>query len=311
MDNSITKENKVKLFFKKLLAGILIGIAFIIPGFSGGSVAAIIGVYDELVGAIADIFKQFKKSVLTLLPVAIGMIIGIVALLFPLKWALSAYPIPTVCLFVGLALGGIPSITVKIQGKPNVFNCLSLFIPLLIAISLSFIPVASDVDLININFVGYIILFFVGMIGSMALVVPGISGSMLLLILGYYNPIVRMLTDNLLKGNNVGIAIAVLACVGLGIVVGFFAISKLMKFLLNKYPRNTYFAILGFIIGSIPTVFVSTMKESGLTVAQLPTSPWYWVISVLLLCVGFAMSFLFVIYARKNNQADNTEQTDE
>ena len=179
-------EKKLSLFgafFLDLLKGMAIGVAFIIPGFSGGSIAAILGIYEKLVGAIADIFKSFKKSVKTLLPIAIGMVIGVLMLLFPLSWALGAYPIPTVCLFVGLAIGGIPSITEKIPGKPSVKNLIALLIPLILAASLSFLPLGNEVDLLGLNLGGHLLLILIGAVGSTALVIPGISGSMILLIL--------------------------------------------------------------------------------------------------------------------------------
>ena len=109
------KCKKVAAFFTDILRGVGIGVAFIIPGFSGGSVAAILGIYEKLVGAIADIFKHFKKSVLTLLPIFIGMLLGIAALIYPIQLGLRNFPIPTVSLFVGLALGGIPSVTEKMK----------------------------------------------------------------------------------------------------------------------------------------------------------------------------------------------------
>ncbi|MDE6273922.1 MAG: DUF368 domain-containing protein, partial [Clostridiales bacterium] len=111
------KNNAVVEFLVRILQGVAIGIAFIIPGFSGGSVAAILGIYEKLVGAIADIFKSFKKSILFLIPIAIGMVIGIGALIVPIKIALEHYPIPTVTLFVGLALGGLPSVTDQVKGQ--------------------------------------------------------------------------------------------------------------------------------------------------------------------------------------------------
>ena len=251
-------KGSLRSFLLDVVRGAAIGVAFIIPGFSGGSIAAILGIYEKLVGAIADIFKSFKKSILTLLPIALGMVCGIVALLFPLEWALGAYPIPTVCIFVGLALGGLPSVTEKLTGKIKPTNVLAFAIPLVAAFSLSFLPIGSDIDLFTLGFGGYVLLFIVGLVGSSALVVPGISGSMLLLILGYYNPLVSMMTDNLLRGENVGVSISVLATAGAGIAVGFVLISVIMKKLLASCPRGTYFAILGFILGSIPTVFIST-----------------------------------------------------
>ena len=113
-----------------VIHGMAIGIAFIIPGFSGGSIAAILGIYEKLVGAIAELFKSFEKSMRTLLPIFVGMACGIVALLFPLGWALEAYPIPTVCIFVGLALGGLPSVTDKLRGKIKPTNIISFILPL-------------------------------------------------------------------------------------------------------------------------------------------------------------------------------------
>ena len=162
----------------------------------------------------------------------------------------------------------------------------------------------EDVNLLALEPWEYIILFLVGILGSAALVVPGISGSMILLILGYYNPIVNMITDHFLKGRDILTSLLVLGSVGLGICVGFIGISVIMKFLLARCPRGTYFAILGFIIGSIPTVYVSTAKDAGLTLATLPSSPWHWIACVLLLAVGLALSLSLIILSRKRQKAE-------
>lgn len=299
------KQNRAVGFLADILRGVAIGVAFIIPGFSGGSVAAILGIYERLVGAIADIFKRFKQSFMTLLPIALGMLLGIAALILPIQWGLKHYPIPTVMLFVGLALGGLPSITENLKGaRFNWKYALACAIPLIAAASLSFLPLAGDVDLFSLNAGGYLLLVVIGAVGSCALVVPGISGSMLLLIFGYYNPVVALVTDHLLRGADVGISIAVLACLVVGVIVGFFAISVLMKFLLKKYPRGTYYAILGFIVGSVPAVFVSTIREAAPELSTLYSSPWYWVVAVLLLIIGVVLSFLLVWYAKKKEKKE-------
>jgi len=307
--NEQPKRVGAKEYFKSFLPdvarGFGMGIAFIIPGFSGGSVAAILGIYEKLIGAVADIFKHFKRSVLTLLPIFIGLVLGAVSLLFPLGWALDKFPLPTVSLFVGLALGGMPSITEKIDGKPKAPHLASLSVAMLSAIALCFAPTGADVDLLSLNFGGYLILFVIGIIGSSALVIPGISGSMLLLILGYYNPLIKIMTDNLLAGENVGKSILVLGSAGLGIIVGFFVISVIMKLLLEKCPKGTYFAIVGFIVGSLPTVYVSTAKDAGMTFKTLPNSPWHWVLCVALLVIGFLLAFLFVKKVGGKKKAKN------
>ena len=292
-------KRSLKSFLYDILAGFGIGIAFIIPGFSGGSVAAILGIYERLVGAIADIFKDFKRSFMTILPIFIGIVIGAVSLLYPLGWALSAFPIPTAALFVGLALGGIPSITDNVRGKIRPLNIAAFLIPLVFALSLSFIPSLGDVSLLSSGPLEYIILFFVGVLGSSALVVPGISGSMILLILGYYNPIVSLIINNFIGGEERLTAFFILMTVGIGIIVGFIGISMIMKQLFRVAKRGTYFAILGFIIGSVPTVFVSTASDAGYITEGLPSEPLYWVMSVVMLLVGVALSLYVVLRAKK------------
>ena len=293
------KNGTVKNFFSDLASGYAIGIAFIIPGFSGGSVAAILGIYERLVGAIADLFGSFKESIKTLLPIGLGLVLGAASLLFPLSLALEWAPLPTVSLFIGLAIGGLPSVTGKIDKGIKFSSVLATLIPTVLALSLALLPIGAEKNLFALDFGGYILLFLIGIIGSAALVVPGISGSMLLLILGYYNPIVKVLTEHLLLLRDIIPSLAVLGVTGLGILVGFFAISKLMKLLLSRYPSATYCAILGFIIGSLPTVYISTAKDAGLTLSALPTSPWHYVICALLLALGVAVSLSLIRFAKK------------
>ncbi len=300
MEQTHKITDSVKDFFTHILHGFAIGIAFIIPGFSGGSVAAILGIYEKLISAIADVFKSFRSSIKLILPIAIGMALGIISLLFPLKWALREFPLPTVSLFVGLAIGGMPSITDKVKDRRADFkNLIALILPAVAVISVSFLPLASDKNLLDLSFGGYFLLFLIGILGSAALVVPGISGSMLLLIFGYYNPLVNLATDHLLVGKDVGISILVLGVTGLGIVVGFLAISVIMKLLFKKFPRGTYFAIIGFIVGSIPTIYASTIKEAGLDMSDLSLSPIHIISCALLLILGSAVSYATVIYSRK------------
>ena len=305
MNKSTAGRRVGKGFLADVFAGYLIGVAFIIPGFSGGSIAAIVGIYERLINAITGIFTDFKKSIKTLLPIGIGLVLGVLSLMKPLELALTWAPIPTVSLFVGLALGGMLSVTDKVKGKVGAANAFALAIPLLASAGLCFIPTGADIDLFALDLGGYAMLFSVGLLASAALVVPGISGSMLLLILGYYNPIIKIMTQHLFAFKDIGQSLAVLGVAGAGIIIGFFIISYVMKWLLKTCPRGTYFAIIGFIVGSMPSAFVSTAKEAGMTAGNLPTSPWHWVACVLLLILGFVSAWLFVLKAKK--LADKTE----
>lgn len=306
------KGGAVLSFFTDIARGAAIGVAFIIPGFSGGSVAAILGIYEKLVGAIADIFKSFLKSVRILAPILLGMIIGIAALIFPIAWGLRSYPVPTVSLFVGLALGGLPSITDKVKGKPSAGQIVAGVVALAVAAALSFLPIAGDVNLFALEWWGYLLLVVIGAVGSCALVVPGISGSMLLLIFGYYNPVVNLFLEHLLRGDQVGVCLAVFACLAVGIVIGFFAISVLMKFLLKKYPKATHFAIIGFIVGSVPAVYASTYRDSVTKIgaeglAVLHASPLYWIATACAFAIGLGLSLLLVKYAKRKSEIKKSE----
>lgn len=303
-------EEKKSSFLADVLRGGGMGAAFIIPGFSGGSVAAILGIYEKLVGAVAGLFVSFKRSFMTLLPIFLGLVIGVISLLFPLEWALGEFPFPTVSLFVGLTIGCMPSITVYLRGKIKWCHAVAFFIPFFLSISLSFLPVSADKNLLSLELFDYFILFLVGIIGSSALVIPGISGSMLLLILGYYNPIVKMITEfiksvvSLLTGGGASSdeiirPLLVLISVGGGIITGFIGISVIMKKMFEIAKRGTYFAIVGFILGSLPAVYVSCAKETGSTPSSVFSSPLLLSCCAVLLAVGVLFSYFIVILARK------------
>ena len=296
------KPNPAVEFLTNILRGAAIGVAFIIPGFSGGSVAAILGIYEKLVGSVADIFKNFKRSFLFLLPIALGMLIGIAALIFPIQWGLANFPIPTVTLFVGLSLGGLPSVAERVKGKPQWHNFIAFLIPCAVAACLIFLPVGRNVDLYSMNAGGYLLLVLIGAVGACALVVPGISGSMLLLIFGYYTPLVEVVTKHLLHGADVGVSLLVLLLTAIGLLAGFFAISVLMKFLMKRFPRGTHFAILGFIVGSIVAVYVTTVRNTPASLSPLYANPWYWVVSAVLLLVGAALSYGLYRYSKRKSE---------
>ena len=301
-----TVEKRHFTFPRDFLFGVCIGAAFIIPGFSGGSVAAILGIYERLIDSITNLFNDTKKSIMTLLPVSLGLISGAVALLYPIGYFLSRYPLSTVSLFVGLTIGAIPSLLEKVKGRADRGELSLFFLALAASFAICFLPIGSGVDLFSLNFFGYVLLFLVGAVGACALVIPGISGSMILLMLGYYDPIVRMITNDFMRLQNVGHSILVLGILGVGIIVGFFLISFVMKRLLSYRPRATYFAIIGFIIGSLPNVYLSTMRSQGMLtpiygLVGMPPYPVFYVICLFLILLGAFASYNLSGLKRKMN----------
>lgn len=307
-----------------ILKGVLIGIAAIIPGFSGGTIACVVGCYDELIEAVSGIGKHFKQSVLTLLPFLLGILIGAMSI-FPISWGLNNYPLVTVCLFAGLLIGSIPSFHKNIKGKSNKNNILSAVICgtifLVIIILNLTIGEGNYVSLNSSAWWAYIVLLLAGMIGSAALVVPGISGSMVLMILGFYNPIMDIIKGFIqVVGNSLGLnlsldfassqfaeslnngfvlpAIFMILCFGIGIIIGFYLISKLMKYLLTKHKTATYFAIFSFILVSLVGIYAVPSYYEGL-------SPLEIVLSIVFLILGGLGSFYISKLAEKKETVEN------
>lgn len=251
-------------FLKDVLRGILIGIANIIPGVSGGTMMVSMGIYDDLIYSITHLFKQLKKSVMTLLPYFVGMAVGIVGLAFAIEYLFERFPLQTSMAFVGLILGGVPMLTKQVKKeKLGVAHILAfiVFFAFIILMQL-FGRNGEDVKLV-IGIIPLIKLFIVGVIASATMVIPGVSGSMMLMIMGYYNPILNAITDfitGVASGNwtNVLTVSASLVPFGLGVVIGIFAIAKLIEFLLARWKGITYCAILGLVVSSPVVILMST-----------------------------------------------------
>lgn len=174
---------------------------------------------------------------------------------------------------------------------------------LVAVIGMSFLGSGNSVDLSSsMSWYNYIILFIVGIVGSCALVIPGISGSALLLILGFWEPILTCFTE-LIKFNNFGHNFLVLFLFGVGVIVGFFLISKIMTYLLNKYHYQTFMAIIGFIVGSVFALFWQ-IKDNFIPEGNIIVII---IISVILFIAGFISSFAI---ARLDKQKDKVEEVE-
>lgn len=242
---------------KSILKGMVIGIANIIPGVSGGTMMVSMGIYDKLIHCITHLFSEFKKSVLFLIPIAIGMGIAIIASSFGLEWLFAHYPVQTNLLFIGLVLGGLPAIWKNIKGSSvragHVIAGL-LFFVLVVGLALMGEREGNAASM-TFNLINVIKLFGVGIVASATMVIPGVSGSMMLLLMGYYNPILTSINDfirSLVAFDIHGILVGcgVLVPFGIGVVAGIFAIAKLIEIIFAKFPLYAYWAIVGLIIAS-------------------------------------------------------------
>lgn len=282
-----------------------IGLAMIIPGVSGGTLAVLLGVYDKIIDSVGNLFKKFKESFLFLLPILLGAVMAFAALYCPLKYALNYAPFPTVLLFAGLMLGSIPDLVKKSNdnGFKN-FDAIGLALACFLVVGICFIPNLGNVDLsVDMDAPKYFLLLFMGMLASCALVVPGVSGSMLMLIFGYYQPLLN--TVSAMK-TSFGHSVLVLATFAAGLVIGFFTIAKLMQFLLKRSRRATYWSIVGFVIGSIPAVIITFFHDYGNGLTEY-LAPWQIAVGVICFVLGATGAFALARYTVKHAEKEKRQ----
>lgn len=275
---------------KNLLKGIVMGVANIIPGVSGGTMAVSMGIYDKLLHCVTHLFKEFKESMKFLIPIFIGIGIALVGLSFIIQPAFERFPLQTSCLFIGLIVGGLPAICQKVKGKGV---RLSYVLPFLIFFAIVVGMAAmgekegAAADL-SFNILSVIKLFIVGVIASATMIIPGVSGSMMLLLLGYYNPVISSIKNfitALVAFDMQGIlqGCGALVPMGLGIVVGIFAIARLIEILFEKFPIQAYWAIIGLIVASP----IAVLLMAGIASVS--------VLSVLVSIVTFGAGFVIAM----------------
>ena len=270
---------------KDVLKGMVIGIANIIPGVSGGTMMVAMGIYDKLIHCITHIFKEFKKSVLFLLPIAIGMGIAVIGGSLGLEMLFEKFPVQTNMLFIGLIVGGLPAIWKNVKGNSIKFGHIISFIVFfaLVAVMAFCGDATGNEASLSFSIINVVKLFVVGIITAATMVVPGVSGSMVLLLLGYYNPILSAITDfikALTSFDMPGIlaGIGILMPFGIGVIVGILAIAKLIEYIFNKFPLYAYWAIIGLIVAS-PIAIIAMASLPALNILNVSTG-------IVALCVG-------------------------
>lgn len=295
-------KSRVKEVLKDGAIGAGIGCAVIVPGISGGTIALITGAFKKIVTAVDHLFsKLFWKNLAILIPFGIGAVLAIAALYFPITLAFEYCMLAIVCLFAGFMIGSVPSVTDKVKDKKanakEITFCISGFIVVVLfgVLSLLFnLNTAVQQTFDNNSWYLYPIILLVGIISSTGLIVPGFSGSMLLMVIGFYDKILNLVKQ---ISSEPGLAILRLFTFAVGVALGFILFSKLMKKLFEKYPRETNFVVLGFLIGSIIAIFINDQMfdyfRTSLGTLDFILSP------IFLIC-GFVGSYSIVVYIRKH-----------
>ena len=255
----------MKNHIMNVLKGIAIGIANVIPGFSGGTMAVMVKIYDLFVYAFANFFNDFKNVIKKCWSLFVGIILGILIALVTIVKLLEVIPFITVIFFVGLIIGSIPTIYKKAkQGKLKIADIIGFIIAIVVIVGLPLLP-QNDVQ-VSYNIGLYIILFVLGIICSSAMVIPGVSGSLVLMAFGYYSFVMITIKD-LLKNlfnfslDNYWNMFISIACFALGCLIGIVFISKLIAKLTKMYPKTVFFTILGLLVASPFSIIYATCNE--------------------------------------------------
>lgn len=274
--------------FKNIIKGFAMGSSDLVPGVSGGTIALLLGIYDDFITSVSGIFsKHFKKSIMFLLPIVIGMGLALGILSSVINYLLAEHEVPTMFFFTGLILGLIPFL-LRISHFKQTYTAkhwLVVVIAIVVLVILSLISGGySEAKPSTIDMsVGMMVKYFIaGICASSAMLLPGVSGSFVLLLFGVYGTVTFAISEIVRLNFS---ALPVIILVGLGVICGFLVASKLIKFLLSKYTYLTYAAILGLVIGSLFSVFPG-----------LPTTGLSWIISIITLVVGFLVSHILGKY---------------
>ena len=277
-----------------VIKGFIMGIANIIPGVSGGTLALTLGIYEDFIGAISHFFRNIKKHVNFLLPIFVGILLSVITMSNVISTCFDQYPIPTTLFFMGLVIGGIPMLLKRgknTKEKKQVSSYVIALITFSIVMVMAFSEQIFGSGLGNVSFSNmavfdYVILFFVGLIAAATMVIPGVSGSLVLMLLGYYLPIIGVLKE-LTKFENLGPNLLVAFVFGVGVLVGIVAISKVIEYLLEKFEAKTFFGVIGFILASIIAIPVSVYHEVGTIVFSVPQG----ILGVLFLAIGIIVGY--------------------
>ena len=258
-------------FLVNFLKGIVVGIGGIAPGLSGSVMLLILGLYEKIVNIIGSFFKNIKNNIIFLIPIGLGMVTGVVLFSKIVDFMLENYEFHTRYLFLGLVLGTVPlfykEVTKNGYAKKYIFVTLVAAAVgfYLFSINKTYFAPVENPNLLQSAWLG------VAVAGSS--IIPGVDSAVILSSLGLYELYVSSLAD---------LNMTILIPAGVGLVVGIFGISFIMKLLINKFYTMTFSIVFGLFISIIPNVLNSSNKITSM--------PELW-IAIGLIVFGFLFSF--------------------
>lgn len=236
-------------FILDVIKGVFIGSGAILPGISSGVFCIIFGIYEKLVDSILNIFKDFKKNFAFLFPIALGGIIGVLLVSKLLKFLFATYPMPTNFCFIGLIIGSMPILLKKVNNKSGFrlhYLLYFLFTFLIGVLSIRLEHILLQLINLNLDSNYFFYLVLAGLLMSAGVVIPGVSSSVILMTLGVYTTYLSAVAN---------IDLSILFPMGIGLFIGSILFLKLIQFLFSKYYAQTFYGIIGFVLGSVLVLY--------------------------------------------------------
>lgn len=233
---------------KNFLKGFIVGIGKIIPGVSGAVLAISMGIYDRSVYYICNFKSNKNESIKYLFPIGLGVMLSVIFFSKAILFSLSKFYLITMLFFVGLIIGSVPMIMIKVKKNDYFIVIISFIIFFLISISN-----IDNLYIVKNNFIDFIMLFSSGIAEAIGTVVPGISSTALLMILGTYNNVMGAI------GNfeNIKLLIPFI----LGLCIGIFVCVKIINYLFSKYENKVYAFVLGVLLSSVVLLVIQSFKH--------------------------------------------------
>lgn len=281
-----------------IIKGMLIGLAILIPGVSGGSMILTMGIYEQAISITSKDKSVRRKAIVFMIPYVIGIALGVLLLSGVMVWCFANYPFQTAMAFIGMILGSFPMLFKKVKGKKFSFIGAVCFV-LMVAVMILLPHMTGSAQELTVNFTGAALGVALGFVAAGTMIVPGISGSMVMLVLGYYHSLIGHVDAlknslfSLIAGKGVqdsfGSNVFILLFFGIGVLLGLLAVSRGIKWLLSHKPVPTYYAIMGLMLASpYPIILKSEFTAAILTPENVLTG-------LLTLVLGFGLAMFLDI----------------
>lgn len=248
----------------KIIKGIVIALGFILPGISGGVLAAILGIYERMIRFLAHPFKNLKEDILYFLPVAIGMLLGIGLFSYPIEYLLEYYQVYVLWSFAGAIIGTVPSLVKEAtqDSERDKIDLIWFWVTFIVSgfglYALNFV-----VGTLSASFTSFIL---AGALLALGVLVPGLSPSNLLLILGLYTP--------MLTGFKTFDLFGTFLPIGIGALATLVIFSKFMDYALRVYHSRVYHFIIAIVLSSTLLILIpnagsaESINYSGLSLVS-------------------------------------------